>query len=225
MPKANVYQCEMWTSKGWATVPAQYARAYERPLLRCIECHGAVRIHQEGDGGTPRAHPEHLQGHPGCSLGHYFRGVRSKHPNPVLAPDEIGQSIQGRIAVGDDESAFPEGTIKYGWHRRLERDSSLVTRLKAKRFAHTGKLECEVCSFDFAENYGEIGLGFIEAHHTVPVSSLSGADSTKSRDLALVCSNCHRMLHRCWPPLTLSELKKLAQRKCEWISPSVQSSS
>jgi hypothetical protein len=100
------------------------------------------------------------------------------------------------VANDDDESAFPEGKEKYALHRSRERDSALTRKVKQKRLSETGKLECEVCSFDFIDSYGQLGNGFIEAHHRVPVSQLDGKTKTKSSDIALVCSNCHRMLHR-----------------------------
>jgi predicted HNH restriction endonuclease len=101
-----------------------------------------------------------------------------------------------RVASDDDESAFPEGKKKYALHRSRERDCALTRRAKRKRFEETGKLECEVCKFDFSLVYGQHGEGFIEAHHRVLVSQLDGKVRTKLNDLALVCSNCHRMLHR-----------------------------
>jgi len=73
----------------------------------------------------------------------------------------------------------------------------------------TGRLECEVCSADFVKIYGERGQGFIEAHHKKPVSKLCENEKTKTSDLALVCSNCHRMIHRSNPMLSVAELKKL----------------
>jgi 5-methylcytosine-specific restriction protein A len=62
-------------------------------------------------------------------------------------------------------------------------------------------LSCEVCAFDFARTYGKLGEGFIEAHHILPLAE-AGTATTKPADLALVCSNCHRMLHRAKPWLT-----------------------
>ena len=55
--------------------------------------------------------------------------------------------------------------------------------------------------------YGELG-GFIEAHHTVPVARLRGKTKAKIADLALVCSNCPRMLHR-GSLLSVKELRQL----------------
>lgn len=95
----------------------------------------------------------------------------------------------------EDEDQFPEGRILYKQHRYRERNKKLV--YKAKEIAiKTGKLVCVVCGFDFYRKYGKVGEGFIECHHTVPVSEYSQNKTTNLKDIALVCSNCHRMLHR-----------------------------
>ena len=111
------------------------------------------------------------------------------------------------IVLENDESTFPEGRAKYRLHRTLERDSKIVRKKKARRLADTGSLQCDVCSLDFKETYGSRGEGFIEAHHKTPVATLDGAAKTKLSDLALVCSNCHRMLHRGTPMLSVDELR------------------
>jgi hypothetical protein len=116
-------------------------------------------------------------------------------PAPILVQPE------------DDESAFPEGAAAYKLHRSLERDPSLSRRAKEHRVREKGRLTCDVCDFDFSATYGTLGDGFIEAHHINPVSSLDGVTTTKLSDLLLVCSNCHRMLHRSKPLITPSELK------------------
>jgi 5-methylcytosine-specific restriction endonuclease McrA len=111
----------------------------------------------------------------------------------------------------DEESRHPEGAASYRLHRQLERDTSLAEKAKQKRLAETGCLSCDVCGFDFEQEYGELGAGYIEAHHTVPVSQLTGDTKTQLSDLALVCSNCHRMLHRGPRLLTIDELRALRQ--------------
>ncbi|WP_273049471.1 HNH endonuclease [Pseudoalteromonas sp.] len=113
------------------------------------------------------------------------------------------------IVSDDDESSFPEGKLKFQKHYARERDSSITRKAKAKRLAETGKLSCDVCSFDFLDAYGELGHGFIEAHHMLPVSELTGSTKTKIKDLALVCSNCHRMLHRQKKVISISKLKSI----------------
>ncbi len=101
-PHTNDY-CEVWGRSGWRRVSVASALARPSALTRCIECHGAVRLHVAGPKGVPRAHAEHREGHEGCSLGHYFSGLRSSHPNPVLDPvagsDESSQSPIRRARV------------------------------------------------------------------------------------------------------------------------------
>lgn len=111
------------------------------------------------------------------------------------------------IPPEDDESAFPEGVAAYKLHRQLERDGEFSRRVKRTRLKTLGKLECEVCHFDFVRTYGLLGLGYIEAHHRIPVHKLGGVTPTNEKDLALVCSNCHRMLHRSNPQFTVEELR------------------
>lgn len=85
-----------------------------------------------------------------------------------------------------------EGAAVLRTHLRRERSKSLIDRFKRqlKTFA------CSVCNFDFGKTYGELGCGFIEAHHKVPVAQLEPGAKTRLEDLAAVCANCHRMLHR-----------------------------
>ena len=73
---------------------------------------------------------------------------------------------------------------------------------------------CAVCNFRFEENYGDIGRDFIHVHHITPVSKI-GADYIIDpiNDLIPVCPNCHAMLHRLDPPLTINALKEKLRRK------------
>ncbi len=59
-----------------------------------------------------------------------------------------------------------------------------------------GELTCEACGFDFEKAYGSLGKGYIECHHLIPLSNFDSKKETKMEDLALLCSNCHRMIHK-----------------------------
>ncbi|WP_421750870.1 HNH endonuclease [Croceimicrobium sp.] len=107
----------------------------------------------------------------------------------------------------EDYSA-KEGKLLFKYHRYRERDPKLVKRKKDRVFNTRGKLECEVCEFDFAAKYGDLGKGFIECHHRVPLSEIDQEREIRLEDLALVCANCHRMLHRD-TALSTNELKSL----------------
>lgn len=111
--------------------------------------------------------------------------------------------------VDDGFVIAQEGAILSKLHKVRERNASLVARKKSQYFNATGKLECEVCGFDFNRTYGERGAGFIECHHTTPLSELVGKRATTLNDLALVCANCHRMLHSQRPWLSTLELKNI----------------
>lgn len=99
-----------------------------------------------------------------------------------------------------------EGGVVARLHRRHERDARLIAAKKAAAKA-AGSLACEVCEFDFAKRYGELGADFIEVHHIKPVHMMKPGAKTKLSDLSLLCSNCHRMAHRRRIPLSIGELR------------------
>lgn len=103
-----------------------------------------------------------------------------------------------------------EGQLLTRIHRYRERDSSLVRRKKKIALGKLKRLPCEVCGFDIAAIYGDRGSRFIECHHKRPLSELSpDGEATTIDDLSLVCSNCHRMIHKSRPWLHVEELKAL----------------
>ena len=134
--------------------------------------------------------------------------------------NECGSLIINRLKADDLDpntpsyrEGFPEGKQKEKLHLSRERNSRLINEVKKDALRRCGKLECECCGFDFEQAYGELGKEFIEAHHLVPVSELHpNGGETKEEDIALVCSNCHRMLHRRRPWLGFGELKNITRR-------------
>jgi predicted HNH restriction endonuclease len=127
--------------------------------------------------------------------------------------DKKGRIVQPCSVNEDDERSFPEGKLKYRLHRIKERSRKLSKAVKDTSLREVGELLCDVCGFSFRERYGDLGDGYIEAHHTVAISLLKKETPTKVNDIALVCSNCHRMLHRKRPWLGMSELRLLINHK------------
>ncbi|MDB4614681.1 hypothetical protein OAH18_03220 [bacterium] len=127
-------------------------------------------------------------------LDEYLDGTRPLRPSHLSA-----QLIPGET----------EGQQQIRLHRIRDRRASKLLRsqLVNERQESGDGLKCAVCNFDYAEFYGERGIGFIECHHDVPLGQLSpGEVRTPTRDsLKLVCANCHRMLHRA-PYFTVAEL-------------------
>jgi len=99
-----------------------------------------------------------------------------------------------QVDAEDDEQGLGEENLRsLREHKRIERNKKLAARAKK---AHGYK--CKACGFDFEKHYGSLGAGFIEAHHLTPLSELKGEKVLLDprRDFTVLCSNCHRMIHR-----------------------------
>lgn len=128
-----------------------------------------------------------------------------------LNPDAIFviTALASRQLLSDDsalsgETALVEGQQTQRWTTTYERNP----QLRADAIRCHGVV-CMGCGFNFEKKYGAIGSGFIEVHHTKPISSLGGAVPVNPRsDLIVLCSNCHSIVHRKRPsPLSLEALK------------------
>ena len=107
---------------------------------------------------------------------------------------------------------FPEGKIVERTHKARERNSKVVDLAKSNFKKSHGKLYCQVCKFDFEEKYGNIGKDFIEGHHTIAVSEMHPDYKTKPEEIAMLCPNCHRMVHKSRPWLSMEQLSKLLEK-------------
>ncbi|AWW39381.1 HNH endonuclease [Streptomyces cadmiisoli] len=128
----------------------------------------------------------------------------------------IGSGELQRVAPQPDEldetgTTAIEGRLLVRRALARERDPKLRA-MKVQQARRLGRqLRCEVCDFDFARTYGDLGDGYIEVHHVTPLH-VSGTRETKLDDLACLCANCHRMCHRNRPgeswrtPSSLREL-------------------
>lgn len=73
--------------------------------------------------------------------------------------------------------------------------------------------DCAVCSYNFGQEFGEIGKGFIHVHHLNPLSQQDGEHEIDPiNDLRPVCPNCHAMLHKRTPPYSIEELRTIRQQ-------------
>jgi len=111
--------------------------------------------------------------------------------------------------IGKYKNNVEEGKRILTTHYSYERDPKIVNDFKEKCIAEQRELRCEACNFSSEETYGERGQGFIEVHHLKPVSQMNPGEKTSLNDLALICSNCHKMIHRKMPYLTIDELKQI----------------
>lgn len=119
-------------------------------------------------------------------------------------------ALSGSVVEEDDDEGFLEGRVLERRHKSRERNKSLIAK-KLKHMQAKGQpLVCEACSFDFQKAYGPLGAGFIEFHHRRPLSE-TGETKTRLQDLAPLCANCHRMIHRTKPLATVEQFKAMLQ--------------
>lgn len=114
--------------------------------------------------------------------------------------EEITSSIIQELEISHPDLTVIEGELRLVKHLVKERNRKIVME-KKRQAIKKNSLRCEVCSFSFPEKFHS---EFIECHHISPISQTQGKRETKLEDLALVCSNCHRMLHTKFDGLYLS---------------------
>jgi 5-methylcytosine-specific restriction protein A len=158
------------------------------------------------------------QGKRGLSRGGY--GTEEVWTELSQRPDKlklIASAIRNASATGpmvladndDDIADAFEGRLLTRLHRTRERNRDLVRKKREAVLRETGRLACEACGFDFNDKYGEHGRGFIEVHHLLPLYTLAPGSRTRMQDLAVLCANCHRMVHARPRWLTLLQLKEI----------------
>ncbi len=122
--------------------------------------------------------------------------------------------LSNEFGLDPNENEYKEGKAKLKIHLIKERNSSLVKKAKEIwGIRQNCRICCDVCSFSFEGQYGRIGEGYIEAHHIMPIMTITSEITMKVNDLAPVCSNCHKMLHRKKPWLTVDELKEIFNKR------------
>lgn len=187
---------------------------------RVVPMETAVRLRLNGK--PPKSDPAR----PGRLDTQTLRGIRrldaasARILERVLEADSSPPPI---IVAGgekeDDAIMVEEGARVPVYHLRLERDPRIARQKKDEVQRLTGKLACECCEFDFAAFYGPIGESFAECHHRKWLSKTPAGKSrlTRTADLAIVCANCHRMLHKD-EKLTVEKLRKQVDQRRKHVA-------
>ncbi|WP_255951617.1 HNH endonuclease [Streptomyces odontomachi] len=228
-----ILACHLVMQNGWKGLDAEDNRVTElSALLQLLPIHAEADRNEKfrNPNGVARKtydiatrHPDY-QGKP-TNGGALDREVLNEF---LARPDEMAQVarlIRQGIAAGelqdlapsgneefDDDFSAPEGRLLMRRHRARERNKSLRTKKITSVLQRGGRLACEACGFDFEAVYGDRGAGYIECHHVLPLH-VAGEGRTKLSDLALICANCHRMIHRRAPWPTPGELRTSIEQK------------
>ena len=118
------------------------------------------------------------------------------------------KNLLNHFSIEEDEQWIPDESFeekkKLRYHKYVERNSNL-----SKKAKEIHGYTCMACGFNFEEKYGEIGKNYIEAHHTIPFFKLEeNAKVSPKSDMAVLCANCHRMIHKLKDIPSIKEFKK-----------------
>jgi hypothetical protein len=109
----------------------------------------------------------------------------ASHPITSAAVDDVVAALEG------------EERLRLVRHRHRERALRGAKIQEVLGRSQDGRLRCEVpgCGFDFEARYGELGRGYAQVHHLRPLAVSGEPRETTLADLAVVCANCHVMIH------------------------------
>ena len=123
------------------------------------------------------------------------RPVTKEVYEQILSQAEAKVALSVRVMPklsGEFESYGPlEGSKKTRFSTYYERNP-----FYRKRALEIHGLSCMVCSFNFEEEYGDLGKGFIHVHHNKPVSQKAAGVINPATDMSVLCPNCHAMIHK-----------------------------
>lgn len=162
---------------------------------------------------------EHHDQEKGCSASEieaYFS--YPKHSHSATEQDTSADTAETESAevVGNQLLAptiFPDELPRDACHMEGLARTVLVNAYERSESARNACIKhhrpvCRICLLDFEEKYGEIGRGYIHVHHIVPIASIGKQYQVDPiNDLVPVCPNCHAMLHRRDPPLSIQEMR------------------
>jgi len=111
-----------------------------------------------------------------------------------MIAEQIRDAIDKGTApnLSSDDDVFIEGHMLTSRHRR--RESRIRKRLLAR--LSDDELICEMCGFVPPVSERIYRESFFEAHHVLPLAATKGTRSTRLSDMALLCANCHRFVHK-----------------------------
>ncbi|MBY5672289.1 hypothetical protein HFO32_23145 [Rhizobium leguminosarum] len=148
-----------------------------------------------------------------------IRGVLDKLEEYVPAPPDLnwgspvirywtgsgGFSDQPYPDEPAPEATYSEGAVIEVKVNRYERSRGA----RAACISHYGTV-CQGCSMDFGSRYGERGRDFMHVHHLLPLKQIKKAYKVDPiAHLRPVCPNCHAMIHRREPMLSIEELRAI----------------
>ena len=120
---------------------------------------------------------------------------RDAEQNGYVPSDDSASAAEVEEAADELPEGGDEGRLRLVSHYRRERKKSVSITAKriARRLRPDRFLVCEICAMVPEKIYGE---DTIEAHHRIPLYQVTGSRKVMPSDLAMLCPNCHRAVHK-----------------------------
>lgn len=122
--------------------------------------------------------------------------------------DDLSAAEDGKQLQSLEEARLKK--LHYRYEGRLK--ASQIKKIKA----YKGYI-CEACGMSFAKKYPGLGKDFIECHHKIPYADMKEGEARNLNvdDFMVLCSNCHKMIHRLDNPANLEQLKAILVKGSE----------
>jgi hypothetical protein len=131
----------------------------------------------------------------------------------VLVPDSFAEDFLSFLKAGDPAPMhFAEEADIEGTKTEVIRIISQRSRRLRDLAFHTAQGICSVCRRDFSKILDGRGVRVLQVHHRQQLAARDVPAVTKISDLAVVCANCHLLLH--FDPeraLSIEELQEMLQ--------------
>lgn len=122
-------------------------------------------------------------------------------------------AVEAMPPVSAEDVTGTEGRLLVRLHRYKERDRHFSRRVRERcKSQGDGLLTCQACGATPSATYGDAGDRAMEAHHRVPIEELQPDSEVRIEDMAMLCANCHRVVHSRKPCYTVEELQELLQQ-------------
>ena len=130
----------------------------------------------------------------------------------MLVPQQIGDEIFAEIQSSPVHGFVPDSLERIERFAEGRPRTVTLTTYDRSSLARAACIDhhgfaCAACGFSFQATYGELGASYIEVHHLRQLAEVGEEHEIDPvKDLRPVCANCHRMLHRQRPPLSIEQL-------------------
>lgn len=129
---------------------------------------------------------------------------------------KLAADIKNGLAVIAEEpeqynsnAEYDEGSVVYRIHAKRERSPGLRNKF-LKKCKKDGELTCELCGNQAIHIHPDFRDSVFEVHHLNPLNN-TGKTKNSMTNLALLCANCHRVIHKLirehTEPVSLEEAK------------------